>query len=95
MAYQTIVIVGPAGSGKSTFITALVPESSSFIQVTHGLQPGTTEVQHVEWVNNNGARIKLVDTPGFDPTLQKLTDVDILAMVAAFLQREYGIEGRG
>lgn len=81
--------MGPAGSGKSTFITALVPESSSFIQVTHDLQPGTTEVQHVEWVNDNGARIKLVDTPGFDPTLQKPTDVDILAMVAAFLQREY------
>ncbi|KAI6014185.1 hypothetical protein EDC04DRAFT_678744 [Pisolithus marmoratus] len=87
---STIVVMGPTGSGQSTFINALVPpKSSSHVRVEHSLESETNEVRHIEWVNDDGIRIKLVDTPGFDDAREGLTNTDVLSMIATFLEKEY------
>ncbi|KAI6118077.1 hypothetical protein F5141DRAFT_600191 [Pisolithus sp. B1] len=90
MSVQTIVIMGPTGSGKSSFINALVPPKlSSYIQAGHSSESETNEVRHIEWVNDDGVRIKLVDAPGFDDAREGSSDTDVLNMIASFLEKEY------
>ncbi|KAI6127582.1 hypothetical protein EDD16DRAFT_246347 [Pisolithus croceorrhizus] len=71
---RVIVIMGPTGTGKSSFVRNAVP-------------PGLSS--SVQWVNNNGVKIKLVDTPGFDDSRDGVTDTDVLKMIANFLKEEY------
>lgn len=87
---RVIVIMGPTGTGKSSFVcNAVPPELSSSVQVGHSLQSETSEVQPIRWVNNDGVKIKLVDTPGFDDSRDGVTDTDVLKMIAHFLEKEY------
>ncbi|KAI6097379.1 hypothetical protein EDD16DRAFT_1499425 [Pisolithus croceorrhizus] len=83
-------MMGPTGSGKSAFINALIPpKSSSYIQVGHWFESETDEVRHIEWVNDDGLRIKLVDTPGFNDAREGPTDTEVLKMIASFLEEEH------
>ncbi|KAI6030302.1 P-loop containing nucleoside triphosphate hydrolase protein [Pisolithus marmoratus] len=83
-------IMGPTGTGKSSFVRNAVPLAlSGQVQVGHSLESETSEVQPIEWVNEDGVKIKLVDTPGFDDSRQGLNDTDVLKMIASFLEEEY------
>ncbi|KAI6147923.1 P-loop containing nucleoside triphosphate hydrolase protein [Pisolithus tinctorius] len=87
---RVIVIMGPTGTGKSSFVrNAVPPELSSNIHVGHSLESETSKIQPIQWVNNDGVKIKLVDTPGFDDSREGLTDTDVLKMIATFLEKEY------
>ena len=56
--------------------------------VGHGLGSETKEVQPLSWITENGTKVKLVDTPGFDDSREDLTDVQVLKMIATFLTNE-------
>ncbi|KAI6118080.1 P-loop containing nucleoside triphosphate hydrolase protein [Pisolithus sp. B1] len=87
---RVIVIMGPTGTGKSSFVrNAVPPASRGNVRVGHSLQSETSEVQPIGWVNNDGVKIKLVDTPGFDDSRDGVTDTDVLKMIANFLENEY------
>ncbi|KAI6118081.1 P-loop containing nucleoside triphosphate hydrolase protein [Pisolithus sp. B1] len=89
MSLKTIAVMGPTGSGKSTFIKSFVPSgSSSGIRVGHSLQSETNKIQPIELDNGSGLSFKLVDTPGFDDSREGITDIDVLSMIAAFLVQE-------
>lgn len=87
MASKMIVVLGPTGVGKSSFIRDAIPQGdSNSVQVGHGLQSETSCVQAVQYETQN---VKLVDTPGFDDSRSDLTDVDVLQMIAEFLTTEW------
>ncbi|KAI6123085.1 hypothetical protein EV401DRAFT_2261188 [Pisolithus croceorrhizus] len=89
MSLKTIAVMGPTGSGKSTFINSLVPPgSTSGTRVGHSLRSETNKIQPVELDNGNGLSFKLVDTPGFDDSREGITDIDVLSMIAAFIRQE-------
>jgi len=58
------------------------------VKVGHGLESQTNQVQPVCWVTEDGTKVKLVDTPGFDDSRAGLTDVQVLKMIATFLTDE-------
>ena len=64
------------------------PGTSTNIKVGHSLKSETSEVQPVCWDAEDGTRIKLVDTPGFDDSREGVTDVQVLKMIATFLTKE-------
>ncbi|KAI6123083.1 P-loop containing nucleoside triphosphate hydrolase protein [Pisolithus croceorrhizus] len=87
---RVIVVMGCTGTGKSSFIrNAVPPELSGSVRVGNSLQSETTKVQPIGWVNNDGVKIKLVDTPGFDDSRKGMTDTKVLKMIAGFLEKEY------
>lgn len=99
-----IAVMGVTGTGKSSFISKLVPKENE-IKIGHGLHSrwshvtsshvltiaGTTEVS-VYYFWHQGVRIWLVDTPGFDDTDR--SDSDILEDVAFWLSSVYTKEAR-
>ncbi|KAL4064104.1 P-loop containing nucleoside triphosphate hydrolase protein [Scleroderma yunnanense] len=90
MLNKTIVVLGPTGVGKSSFIRNAVPEGiSTDVQVGHHLHSETSQVQSIHLPTQNGLGINLVDTPGFDDSRQGVTDADILAMIAMFLTTQH------
>ncbi|KAG6330171.1 hypothetical protein ID866_8919 [Astraeus odoratus] len=89
MANKTIVVMGPTGVGKSSFILDSVPPGTRVpnIRIGHSLTSNTRDVKVVEWVNQDGTTIKLVDTPGFDDTRPECPDRGVLAKIARFLKK--------
>ncbi|KAF8811580.1 hypothetical protein BYT27DRAFT_7252672 [Phlegmacium glaucopus] len=81
-----IAVMGPTGSGKSTFINVITGFETG---VGHNLESCTSEVSNVRLSMPELAYgdLVFVDTPGFDDT-QK-SDVDILKMVADWLKSTY------
>ncbi|KAI1748041.1 hypothetical protein F4782DRAFT_534760 [Xylaria castorea] len=78
-----IAVMGVTGSGKSSFISHFCPEAT----VGHSLQSQTSQVDVFRHRRQDGASIYFVDTPGFDDTYKK--DTDILREIAAFLNKTY------
>ncbi|KAH7924248.1 hypothetical protein BV22DRAFT_520655 [Leucogyrophana mollusca] len=79
-----IAIMGATGSGKTTFINCA---SGSDFAIGKGLESCTSEIQTSKPFRLNGRIISLIDTPGFDDTSRK--DTDILKLIAAYLQNTY------
>ncbi|GLB44381.1 putative 50S ribosome-binding GTPase [Lyophyllum shimeji] len=80
----TIAVMGPTGTGKSSFINLL---SGASLKVGGNLESCTTSVQAAEPFELDGHRVTLIDTPGFDDST--LRDTDVLAMIAAHLSHTY------
>jgi len=79
-----IVIIGPTGSGKTTFINALTGAGGKAKQCT--LKPDTKSVIPYA-VSHDELRLVFVDTPGFDDACQP--DTAILRKAADWLANKY------
>ncbi|KAF9446181.1 hypothetical protein P691DRAFT_804502 [Macrolepiota fuliginosa MF-IS2] len=75
-----IAVMGPTGTGKSTFINLL---TNSDFGVGNDLESCTDSVHFTSPFDLEGKQVILIDTPGFDDT--KITDSDVLKMIAASL----------
>jgi energy-coupling factor transporter ATP-binding protein EcfA2 len=75
-----IAVMGPTGSGKSTFINVATGVDAG---VGHELESCTSEIGIIKMVFP-GSNIVFVDTPGFDDT--KRSDSDILKMISDWLE---------
>lgn len=80
-----IVIMGPTGSGKSSFIDKVVTEGMGE-GVGHGSTSCTREVKATR-CTLKGSSVVLVDTPGFDDT--ERSDWEILEIISNWLNEEY------
>ena len=67
------------------------PDVAKNVKVGHGLKSETNQVQPLPWVTEDGTRIKLVDTPGFDDSREGVTDVQVLKMIATFLTERWDV----
>ncbi|KAF5384433.1 hypothetical protein D9615_003461 [Tricholomella constricta] len=82
-----IPIMGPTGSGKSTFINTLIGQVVA--SVGHDVESHTAHIQYFAFTHPNypNRRIVVLDTPGFDDT--NVDDHEILRRVAVWLARSY------
>ena len=65
------------------FIGLLTGDKS--VQIGHGVQSMTSEVEPVRYIEDDGRCITLIDTPGFDDSREGVTDTDVLRKIASFL----------
>ncbi|KAL8821638.1 MAG: hypothetical protein Q9191_007270, partial [Dirinaria sp. TL-2023a] len=79
-----ILVIGPTGAGKTTFIGRCI--DSIMLERSHGSEPKTrgSEEAIASWGGHN---IDLIDTPGFGATNHP--DADILIELASFLADAY------
>ncbi|KDR80544.1 hypothetical protein GALMADRAFT_153019 [Galerina marginata CBS 339.88] len=85
-----ILVIGPIGAGKSTFINAALDNDK--LEVGHGMSPCTTKPWPVvvdNIPNLDGHRLVLVDTPGFDSTDLSKDDERILKQIDTWLEKSY------
>ncbi|KDQ53006.1 hypothetical protein JAAARDRAFT_39718 [Jaapia argillacea MUCL 33604] len=86
-AHDTIIaVMGPTGSGKSSFIN--LAAGNDHVEIGHKLESCTQAVQPIRLPRpSGGGDIVLVDTPGFDDTLR--SDTEILQAIADWLYATY------
>ncbi|KAH6886982.1 P-loop containing nucleoside triphosphate hydrolase protein [Thelonectria olida] len=77
-------VMGPTGSGKSTFINNVLGQERFKVGV--GMASETSMVED-ELIEIDGQLIRLVDTPGFDDTT--LTDTQVLEMIVTWMGVQY------
>ncbi|PPQ80653.1 hypothetical protein CVT24_011717 [Panaeolus cyanescens] len=80
-----ILVMGPTGAGKSSFINHLVGEERA--KVGHGLVSCTYQIDVIRYVSKDGAPVVLIDTPGFNDT--NVTDFAILVLITDWLTATY------
>ncbi|KAI9573268.1 kinase-like domain-containing protein [Boletus coccyginus] len=81
-----IAVMGPGGSGKSTFVRLASGRSTQ--GVGHTLRSFTSHVAAIRyWDQDSGRHVVLVDTPGFDVTFK--SDLEILDMISNWLNLSY------
>jgi len=70
-----IVVIGPTGAGKSTFIN--VATSGREVPVGHGLSSCTAEVQNVrcKYPGDSRRHVVFVDTPAFNHDVKSPSDI--------------------
>ncbi|KAF8811581.1 hypothetical protein BYT27DRAFT_7133942 [Phlegmacium glaucopus] len=85
-----IAVVGPAGSGKSTFIN--IATESQVANVGHSLAPCTSKMNIVRlpMPKLTDGSVVFIDTPGFDTTFK--SEADGLKLVVDWLKTTYGKE---
>ncbi|KAF9447814.1 kinase-like protein [Macrolepiota fuliginosa MF-IS2] len=87
-----IVVMGPTGAGKSTFIQTTTGRANG---VGHSLASCTSKVSAVRMRFSDNSSIVLVDTPGFDNTC--FSNLEILNIIAEWLknvrQQDLGLSG--
>ncbi|KAI4644074.1 uncharacterized protein J4E78_009657 [Alternaria triticimaculans] len=79
-----IAVMGITGCGKTTFVNLF---SDRKLEVGHGLDSCTVSVQVVPCTFEDGTKVYLVDTPGFDDTYR--SDSEILREVALWLNKAH------
>ncbi|HZF76746.1 MAG TPA: ribosome biogenesis GTPase Der [Acetobacteraceae bacterium] len=83
-----LAIVGRPNAGKSTLLNALIGEE----RMITGPEPGLTrDAVEVEWTDNTGGRVKLVDTAGMRRRArveQKLEKISVSATIEALKMAE-------
>jgi len=79
-----IAVMGITGCGKTTFVNFLADKQ---FKVGHGLDSCTSSVQVAYGKLEDGTKIYLVDTPGFDDT--KRTDSQILVEIVLWLNKAH------
>ncbi|KAI6022880.1 hypothetical protein BKA83DRAFT_3609376 [Pisolithus microcarpus] len=82
-----IIVTGPVGSGKSSFISKLtgIPEGS--VGVSHSLEPGRPRLRAFGYVDQqSGKRVILLDAPGFPHSSQSN---NILRMILSWVENAY------
>ncbi|KUJ09074.1 P-loop containing nucleoside triphosphate hydrolase protein [Mollisia scopiformis] len=77
-------IMGPTGSGKSSFINTITGRP---VRETGGDLESTTEDAECEHMVLNGVPVTLIDTPGFDDTY--LTEAQVLRKISSYLIEMY------
>lgn len=83
-----IIVTGPVGSGKSSFISRLAGIPEDRIGVGHSLEPCTSCVREFRYVDQqSGKRVTLLDVPGF--LHPSLNDKKVLKMIASWLKNAY------
>ncbi|KAF8160035.1 hypothetical protein B0H34DRAFT_705912 [Crassisporium funariophilum] len=84
-----IVLIGPSGVGKSTFVNTATKQQS--LAVHHGLdaKKGSTNITHVEcFPGDDGRRVVFVDTPAFpEPDCGSLTEREVEAKIIKWLRK--------
>ncbi|KIJ93992.1 hypothetical protein K443DRAFT_684115 [Laccaria amethystina LaAM-08-1] len=82
-----IALMGPTGTGKSSFINTLMGQSVAY--VNDSVDSCTQEVQVFACLHPDGSgrRIFIIDTPGFDDS--KRTDWEILTIITQRLTETY------
>ncbi|KAF9032184.1 hypothetical protein BJ165DRAFT_1616381 [Panaeolus papilionaceus] len=86
LGYYVFVLLGPTGSGKSTFIESLAPNTSLGLS-SNRLEGFTQSVAIYRIVNiksKRGNPIYLVDVPGFADT--KISSMGIVSMLRKMIQ---------
>ncbi|KAG9317983.1 P-loop containing nucleoside triphosphate hydrolase protein [Chiua virens] len=81
----TIVVVGPTGSGKTNFIKNLTGNVKR--REAGQLRSGVQDITPYTIPRNDGRRIVLVDTPGFNDSYRP--DSEILKKIANSLKQKY------
>ncbi|KAF8907844.1 hypothetical protein CPB84DRAFT_1703907, partial [Gymnopilus junonius] len=76
-----ILLMGPTGSGKSTFVNLLTKDENA--SGGHDLKYHVKTTQYVDPLS--GISMRLVDTPAFDDNRSNVSDTDVLAKIARFL----------
>ncbi|PPQ69143.1 hypothetical protein CVT24_000009 [Panaeolus cyanescens] len=83
-----IAVMGPTGTGKTTFIQAAAGTNDVGLDVGHSLSAGTTGVRCVKIpIPGTHSNLVLVDTPGFDDPDK--SDAEILEIIAKWLESTY------
>ncbi|KAF9032057.1 hypothetical protein BJ165DRAFT_1535215 [Panaeolus papilionaceus] len=83
-----VLLLGPTGSGKSSFIEALAPKGS--LQISSHLLEGCTQaisvyiVENVTSVPYSRSPIFMIDVPGFGDT--KISEMSIVVMIQNFMR---------
>ncbi|KAF9038111.1 hypothetical protein BJ165DRAFT_422291 [Panaeolus papilionaceus] len=81
-------VMGPTGTGKTTFIQSVAGTTNIGLDVGHSLSAGTTGVSCVKVaIPGTHSTLVLVDTPGFDDPDK--TDAQILEIIANWLESTY------
>ncbi|KIM94588.1 hypothetical protein OIDMADRAFT_79278, partial [Oidiodendron maius Zn] len=83
-----IAVMGMTGTGKSSFIRQLT--GSDEVKVGHSLRSCTSKVDIHVYNYRNKRKIFLLDTPGFDDTDRK--DTEILKAIAYYLGAAYSVK---
>ncbi|KAG9312313.1 P-loop containing nucleoside triphosphate hydrolase protein [Chiua virens] len=83
-----IALLGPTGSGKSTFICSV--SGSEAPHVSDALGSCTNEIVPTRvWDPESGRNVVLLDTPGFNNTFQTDHNLDILIKIFRWLRYSY------
>ncbi|TFK32463.1 P-loop containing nucleoside triphosphate hydrolase protein [Crucibulum laeve] len=82
-----IIVIGPTGSGKSSFINSAV--TKDILKVGHSLEPCTKDVEHVKCtVPNEGRKVVFVDTPSLNA--ERGAEREIESKINSWFKKAYG-----
>lgn len=77
-------VMGLTGAGKSTFIELCIGRRAG---IGHGLMSCTVNVEDYTFMYNDSLRVHLIDTPGFDDSTRK--DTEVLRDIAGWMGVTY------